>query len=62
SVRALCSKHYSPEIIDGWLQNRSASGYRPPIERGAIFVAERDSTIVGFGEVLSAQAPDGVSV
>ena len=53
SVRTLCSKHYSPEIIDGWLQNRSASGYRPPIERGAIFVAERDSTIVGFGEAAA---------
>ena len=59
SVRALCSKHYSPEIIDGWLQNRNASGYQPPIERGAIFVAEKDSTIVGFGE---AAAGVGVAV
>jgi GNAT superfamily N-acetyltransferase len=50
SVRALCSEHYSSEIIDGWLQNRSAIGYLTPIERDAIFVAERDSTIVGFGE------------
>jgi putative acetyltransferase len=53
SVRALCTEHYSPEIIDGWLQNRSADGYLPPIERGAIFVAERDSTIVGFGEAAA---------
>lgn len=53
SVRALCSEHYSPEIIDGWLENRSANGYLPPIERGAIFVAERDSTIVGFGEAAA---------
>jgi GNAT superfamily N-acetyltransferase len=53
SVRALCSAHYSPEIIDGWLQNRSADGYLPPIERGAIFVAERDATIVGFGEAAA---------
>ena len=53
SVRTLCALHYSPDIIDGWLQNRSASGYLPPIERGAIFVAERDSTIIGFGEAAA---------
>jgi ribosomal protein S18 acetylase RimI-like enzyme len=53
SVRALCSEHYSPEIIDGWLQNRSVNGYLPPIERGAIFVAQRGSTIVGFGEAAA---------
>jgi GNAT superfamily N-acetyltransferase len=53
SVRALCSEHYSPEIIDGWLQNRSANGYLPPIERGEIFVAQRGSRIVGFGEAAA---------
>jgi len=50
SVRALCSGHYAPEVIDGWLLNRRPQGYLAPIERGDIFVAEYCSTIVGFGE------------
>jgi putative acetyltransferase len=50
SVRALCSSHYSAEVIDAWLLNRSPSGYLSPIERGVLFVAERTGRIVGFGE------------
>jgi len=50
AVRTLCADYYPAEILDGWLLNRSADGYLPPIERGAIFVAERDSTVLGFGE------------
>jgi GNAT superfamily N-acetyltransferase len=50
SVRALCSTHYSTEIIEGCLLNRTPSRYLPPINRGAIFVAEVNRTIVGFGE------------
>jgi GNAT superfamily N-acetyltransferase len=50
SVRALCAGHYSPEIIDGWLLDRTPDGYLPPIGRGAIFVAELSGEIVGFGE------------
>jgi putative acetyltransferase len=50
SVRALCTKHYSKDIIEGWLQSRTPSGYLPPIEREAIFVAERNEKIIGFGE------------
>src|ERR1700680_3496862 len=30
SVRALCAKHYSKDIIEGWLQSRTPSGYLPP--------------------------------
>jgi GNAT superfamily N-acetyltransferase len=52
SVQTLCSRHYAPEIIDGWLQNRSPQGYLPPIQRGDVFVAEYGSTIVGFGEAV----------
>jgi GNAT superfamily N-acetyltransferase len=52
SVRTLCSGHYAPEVIDGWLLNRRPQGYLPPIERGDIFVAEYGSTIVGFGEAI----------
>jgi GNAT superfamily N-acetyltransferase len=50
AVRALCAGHYSAEILDGWLFNRSPDGYLPPIKRGAIFVAERNSIVLGFGE------------
>jgi GNAT superfamily N-acetyltransferase len=52
SVRTLCSGHYAPEVIDGWLLNRRPQGYLPPIQRGDIFVAEYGSTIVGFGEAV----------
>jgi GNAT superfamily N-acetyltransferase len=50
SVRALCSSHYSADVIEAWLLNRAPSGYLKPIERGVLFVAERSSRIVGFGE------------
>jgi ribosomal protein S18 acetylase RimI-like enzyme len=53
AVRSLCAPHYSPEIIDGWLQNRGPNGYLPPIERGAIFVAELSGRIIGFGEAAT---------
>jgi len=50
SVRALCSGHYSADIIEAWLWNRTPSGYLGPIERGTLFVAEQDGRVVGFGE------------
>ncbi len=50
SVRALCSGHYTQEILEGWLLNRTPSGYLGPISRGSIFVAELGDEIVGFGE------------
>lgn len=53
SVRSLCTPHYSSEIIDGWLQNRNPTGYLSPIKRGAIFVAEASSKIIGFGEATT---------
>ena len=40
SVRTLCSSHYSTEVIDGWLFNRSPEGYLASIQRGDIFVIE----------------------
>jgi GNAT superfamily N-acetyltransferase len=50
SVRALCAGHYSADVIEAWLWNRVPSGYLSPIERGALFVAERAGRVVGFGE------------
>ena len=37
----------------GWLQNRTPSGYLAPIERAAIFVAELNRKIIGFGEAAA---------
>ena len=50
SVRTLCSAHYAADVIDGWLANRAPADYLRPIERGDLFVAERDGHVVGFGE------------
>jgi len=50
AVRTLCAPYYDAGVIEGWLEGRNAEGYLPPIERGAIFVAERDLAVVGFGE------------
>ena len=50
AVRRICAPHYAPEVIDGWLDNRAPAGYLTPIGHGALFVVERDGTVVGFGE------------
>jgi GNAT superfamily N-acetyltransferase len=50
SVRDLCASHYAQEIIEGWLLNRTPAGYASPIARKALFVAELNRKIVGFGE------------
>ena len=52
SVRGLCSRCYTPEIIEGWLLNRTPEGYRAPILAGSIFIAERGLRIVGFSEAI----------
>ena len=49
SVRALCSGHYAVEVIEGWLANRAPAAYLAEIERGELFVAEREGRVVGFG-------------
>jgi len=53
AVRQLCAPHYAPDIIDGWLANRTPSGYLEAIERAAIFVVEHEGRIVGFGEAAA---------
>ena len=52
SVRTLCKNCYSEEVIDGWLLNRTPSGYHKPIDSHALFVAELEGQIVGFGEAV----------
>jgi GNAT superfamily N-acetyltransferase len=55
SVRTLCSGHYGPEVLDGWLANHGAQGYLAPIGRGDLFVVEDGGRIVGFGEAVPGQ-------
>jgi len=54
SVRALCRNVYSPEVIAGWLRNRTPGGYKG-IERGEMYVAERSGCIVGFSHVVPGE-------
>jgi GNAT superfamily N-acetyltransferase len=55
SVRQLCSAVYSPEIIEGWLMNRTPQGYLPGINRGEMYVAEINGRIVGFGHAVPGE-------
>lgn len=52
AVRSLSAQCYAPDIVEGWLGNRNPQGYFPPIERGAMFVAESDARVIGFGEAV----------
>jgi GNAT superfamily N-acetyltransferase len=49
----LCSGHYPADVIEAWLANRAPDAYLGPIDRGALFVAERDGRVVGFGEAAA---------
>jgi GNAT superfamily N-acetyltransferase len=54
SVRALCKYAYPPEVINGWLLNRSPSGYKG-ITRKEMYVAEVNETIVGFSHIVPGE-------
>ena len=55
SVKELCKAHYTAAQIDGWLAHRSPAGYKPGIQRGEMFIAERDEQVVGFGHALRGE-------
>lgn len=50
ATRTLCAPYYETSVIDGWLQGRGPGIYVPLLERGALFVAESDAGVLGFGE------------
>ncbi len=54
SVHALCRNVYSPEVIAGWLRNRTPSGYKG-IEKGEMYVAESNGSVVGFSHVVPGE-------
>ena len=50
SVRGLCSADYAPEVIEGWLQDRSPEGYKG-IAKNEMYVYEEKGKIVGWSHV-----------
>ena len=54
SVRALCKDAYSSEIIEGWLANRSPSGYKG-IQKNEMYVVVQNGIIVGFSHVIPGE-------
>ena len=54
SVRALCSGHYSTEIIEGWLKGRTPEGYKG-LQRNEMFVFEKNGKIAGFSHVIPGE-------
>jgi ribosomal protein S18 acetylase RimI-like enzyme len=54
SVRALCRNAYSSQVVDGWLLNRTPSGYKG-IEKGEMYVAELKGSVAGFSHVVPGE-------
>lgn len=50
ATRTLCAPYYEASVIAGWLEGRTPAMYVPLLERGALFVAESDAGVFGFGE------------
>jgi GNAT superfamily N-acetyltransferase len=53
-VRELCDQ-YTDEQKDGWLANRTPTGYLAGIERGEMYVLERDGEILGFTHAVPGE-------
>lgn len=51
SIRELCSARYAPREIAAWVAVRSPTSYRVALASRALYVAEREGEIVGFGQL-----------
>lgn len=51
SIRALCAGRYRPDEIAAWVEFRSPASYREAMSSHALFVAEWQGEIVGFGQL-----------
>ena len=51
SIRVLCSGKYEPHEIAAWIAARSPASYRVALASRALFVAEWQGEIVGFGQL-----------
>jgi GNAT superfamily N-acetyltransferase len=50
SIRVLCRERYGPREIAAWIAFRPPEAYRSALASRALFVAERQMQIVGFGQ------------
>jgi putative acetyltransferase len=50
SIRVLCRGKYAPREIAAWIDFRPPEAYRAALASRALFVAEREDEIVGFGQ------------
>lgn len=51
SIRVLCNARYGPEEIAAWIAVRSPDSYRVALASRALYVAERQGEILGFGQL-----------
>lgn len=55
SVRKICHAVYSPEIIEGWLKNRTPERYLARMQASEMYVAEMEGKIIGFGRAVPGE-------
>src|SRR5687767_7476833 len=55
SIRQLCSGRYGPEEIAAWIAARSPASYRVALATRALYVAEWQGEVVGFGQLDPAK-------
>ena len=51
SIRGLCSTHYEPQQIEVWASRHTPEFYARVLDSHELFVAERDGTVVAFGQL-----------
>lgn len=51
SIRVLCGARYGPEELAAWIAVRSPASYRVALLSRALYVAEWQGEIVGFGQL-----------
>jgi GNAT superfamily N-acetyltransferase len=55
SIRALCRERYEPREIAAWIAFRQPEAYRTALASRALFVAEWQGEVVGFGQLDPAR-------
>jgi GNAT superfamily N-acetyltransferase len=55
SIRALCRERYEPREIAAWIAFRPPEAYRTALASRALFVAEWQGEVVGFGQLDPAR-------
>ena len=55
SVKELCKGFYSDELIHGWIDLRTPANFFSAIDQNILFVAIKDTEIVGFGGAIPGE-------